>query len=386
MLTSEPSTKPSRQARLLLYGPSGCGKTAFAGACFNEAEESDKSWITTTFTTSEILEDSLTNLRNAFEAIQRFGVKGLLIENIDYLFTNLRSTPASHELFVEKLQNQDGPQLIIATARYPENLSTRELEIFTEILPILFPDEEGRLDILRVYARNVELDRSIDLSEIAKNILWWNGKEIRELMKPGRSSKDPITPQILSERITFIGQSVHAEKRAARLVELLQFTKSHCGNTQLREEALSRWSALTSQSNNLTSASHEVPNDERLHPNIRLLISRMNDALKRLDYSGVLHASASIFETLAKDIVGIASIQDQTLKSFFDRYRKDSGLPDAVLDYILGIYDSRNVTPLAEHGSIQTPPLSRQEAICLCEMTKAFVNMEYTLRDVSNKQ
>lgn len=110
----------------------------------------------------------------------------------------------------------------------------------------------------------------------------------------------------------------------------------------------------------------------------------MHDALKREDYSGVLHASASIFETLAKDIVGIPSVQDQTLKSFFDRYRKDSGLPNAVLDYILGIYDSRNVTPLAGHGSIRTPIISRPEAVSLCEMTKAFANIEYKLREANS--
>src|SRR5205807_7428142 len=92
-----------------------------------------------------------------------------------------------------------------------------------------------------------------------------------------------------------------------------------------------------------------------VHPNIRLLLDRMNDALRREDHPGVLHASASIFETLAKDIVGISTIQNQPLKGFFERYRKNSALPDKILDYILAIYESRNITPLAGHGSTQTP-------------------------------
>lgn len=115
------------------------------------------------------------------------------------------------------------------------------------------------------------------------------------------------------------------------------------------------------------------------HPNIRLLVNRMDDALQREDYAGVLHSSASIFETMAKDVVGLPTVQNQTLKSFFDRYRKDSGLPDELLNYIISIYDARNTTPLAGHGSTQLPTISKETAIVLCEMTIAFVRIEYTL-------
>lgn len=123
------------------------------------------------------------------------------------------------------------------------------------------------------------------------------------------------------------------------------------------------------------------PDTLPLHPNIQVLIGRMDDALRRDDYPGVLHSSASIFETLAKDVIGIPSIQDQTLKSFFERYRKDSALPNEILNYILNIYESRNTTPLAGHGSTRTPIMSREGAISLSEMTKAFVRIEYKLRE-----
>lgn len=122
------------------------------------------------------------------------------------------------------------------------------------------------------------------------------------------------------------------------------------------------------------------------HPNIRVVASRMDDALKRDDYAGVLHASAVIFETMAKDIVGIPTVQNQTLKSFFERYRKDSLLPNEILDFILNVYDSRSTEPLAGHGSTEAPEITREIAIVLSEMTKAFVKIEYTLhREVSVK-
>lgn len=116
-----------------------------------------------------------------------------------------------------------------------------------------------------------------------------------------------------------------------------------------------------------------------VHVNIHTLIDRMDSDLERGDYASVLHSSASIFETMAKDIVGIPAVQNQTLKSFFDRYRNDSTLPEQILDYIISIYQDRNTEPLSGHGSIQIPTITKQEATVLAEMTKAFVNIEYKL-------
>jgi hypothetical protein len=124
----------------------------------------------------------------------------------------------------------------------------------------------------------------------------------------------------------------------------------------------------------------ELDSSIQTHPNIRLLVSRMDGELQKNDYSGVLHSSATIFETLAKIIVNESKIENQTLKSFFDRYRKDSNMPEAILDYIINIYECRNVTPLAGHGSTKEPNLTQKQAIIMAEMTKAFVKIEYRLQ------
>ena len=125
-------------------------------------------------------------------------------------------------------------------------------------------------------------------------------------------------------------------------------------------------------------AEPQAPFDDE-HPNIGLLVERMDDALKRGDPAQVLHASASIFETLAKDVINLESIQDKSLGSFFARYRNDSGLPDPILDYILEIYNRRSTEPLAGHGSTRPPNIAQEEAIILAEMTKAFVRIERQL-------
>ena len=116
------------------------------------------------------------------------------------------------------------------------------------------------------------------------------------------------------------------------------------------------------------------------HPNIRTLVNRMDIAYNEKDLTNVLHSSASIFETMAKDIIGIPSIQNQTLKSFFDRYRHDSKLPDEILNYILSTYEERNSEPMAGHGGLGAPNITKEKAIILIEMTKAFIKIEYRLR------
>ena len=116
------------------------------------------------------------------------------------------------------------------------------------------------------------------------------------------------------------------------------------------------------------------------HLNIRTLVARMDSAFENEDYANVLHASASIFEVMAKDIIRIDSVQDQTLKSFFDRYRNESKLPHEILDYILETYNNRNITSLAGHGSLTLPEITKEQSLILNEMTKAFVRIEYRIQ------
>lgn len=127
----------------------------------------------------------------------------------------------------------------------------------------------------------------------------------------------------------------------------------------------------------------DIPEDDITseHPNIRKLVSRMDLLFSENDFSGVLHTSASIFETLAKDVVKKSTIDNQTLGSFFEVYRNKSKLPEPVLDMIKEIYNKRNKEPLAGHGSTTPPSINKEETIVLVEMTKAFIRMERKLSE-----
>jgi hypothetical protein len=123
----------------------------------------------------------------------------------------------------------------------------------------------------------------------------------------------------------------------------------------------------------------EEESDEAEHPNIRLLTIRMESTFERKDYAGVLHASANIFETLAKLIFDNPNVENQTLAGMFDGYRKRSELPEPLLDYILETYKRRNVEPLAGHGATKLPTVSAKDAAMLIEITKMCVRLERRL-------
>lgn len=123
------------------------------------------------------------------------------------------------------------------------------------------------------------------------------------------------------------------------------------------------------------------PDLSQEHPNVRKLVHRMETALSDNDYTAVLHAAASVFETLAKDLINNPKVNDQTLGGIFGAFRGASNLPTAVLDYIHQIYKDRNSTPLAGHGSLAQPNLDKATAVVLVEFTKFAVRTERSLRD-----
>ena len=133
----------------------------------------------------------------------------------------------------------------------------------------------------------------------------------------------------------------------------------------------------------------EIP-EENLsgdHPNIRKLAERMDAEVEREDPTAVLHTAASIFETLAKDVLSDAKLEAQSLGGFFEKYRKASPLPEPILDYVLDVFQNRNTMPLAGHGSTRTPTITMDDAVVLAELTKATVRAErhIALLETSNR-
>jgi N-acetylglucosamine kinase-like BadF-type ATPase len=119
------------------------------------------------------------------------------------------------------------------------------------------------------------------------------------------------------------------------------------------------------------------PADHPNHPNIARLYKRMDRAYEDQDYAAVLHASASIFETVVKLKFRNQNVETQTLGGLFDGYRRRSELPAQILDFIRETYKRRNTEPLSGHGATRPPSINRNEAKALKEFTKVIVRLEY---------
>lgn len=128
-------------------------------------------------------------------------------------------------------------------------------------------------------------------------------------------------------------------------------------------------------------AADELEEDvtEPEHPNVRVLVERMDAAFERQDYAGVLHASATVFETLAKLVFDDPAVEAQSLGGFLAGYRRHSLLPEPLLDFIADTYHRRNKEPLAGHGATRPPSVTAAEAAVLVEMTKTCVRLERRL-------
>lgn len=119
--------------------------------------------------------------------------------------------------------------------------------------------------------------------------------------------------------------------------------------------------------------------DGLAHPNVVLLIGRMEQCLEKNDPAGVLHAAASILETTAKDIIKSDSIKNESLGGFIDKYKKESSLPEDVKSVVGAIYVLRNKMPLSGHGSTQAPSITMQDAVVIAAATKFVVEVEYRM-------
>lgn len=124
--------------------------------------------------------------------------------------------------------------------------------------------------------------------------------------------------------------------------------------------------------------------DNLIHKNIKSQIARMEVCLERNDFPGVLHASANVLETLAKDILNDPVLGDKTLGSFLQKYEKESELPEEIKKVAGTIYRLRNETPTAGHGSLKESNISMYDAIVISAATKFIVEVECRSRAISS--
>jgi hypothetical protein len=172
----------------------------------------------------------------------------LLFDQADDLFYGLRNRPNDHLYLLSRIRESARECMVAAKTRTPEALLAKELEVFSHIRPVLYPNEQQRLQILKGAVYNLTfyglvLDATVDLEEIAKSTEWWSVRELNRLI--GRvQDEDPLSQEALRDTMAVLGRNVALHQREKRMKELLRFTVEHCTDIIIREGLKAEFSAL----------------------------------------------------------------------------------------------------------------------------------------------
>ena len=186
-LFSTVGIKPPRG--VLMYGPPGSGKTLIARAVANETG-AYLYIINGPEIMSKMSGESESNLRKAFEQAEKNSPAIIFIDEIDSLAPKRDKNQGEIErrIVSQLLTLIDGLNsrsrvVVIACTNRPNSIdpALRRFGRFDREIDIGVPDEKGRLDILKIHTKSMNLDCSVDLENISKETYGFVGADIAQL-------------------------------------------------------------------------------------------------------------------------------------------------------------------------------------------------------------
>lgn len=176
---------------VLLHGPPGTGKTLLAKAVASETN-SNFHVINGPEIMSKFYGQSEANLRKIFEEAEKNAPSIIFIDEIDAIASKREETHGDVEkrVVAQLLSIMDGLKtrgkvVVIAATNIPNALdpALRRPGRFDREIEIGVPNVTGRLNILKIHTRNMPLDKTVNLQELAGITHGFVGADLSSLAK-----------------------------------------------------------------------------------------------------------------------------------------------------------------------------------------------------------
>ncbi|MDR2720466.1 MAG: CDC48 family AAA ATPase [Nitrososphaerota archaeon] len=178
---------------ILIYGPPGCGKTLLARAVATESEANFIS-IKGPEVFSKWVGESEKAIREVFRKARMAAPAVVFLDEIDSLTprrgTGMSDSDVSERVISQLLTEMDGINtlqdiVVIAATNRPDMVDPAVIRPgrFDRLIYAPEPDDKSRVQIFKLYTKNMPLDQDVDVNQLASVTKYYSGADIESLCR-----------------------------------------------------------------------------------------------------------------------------------------------------------------------------------------------------------